>query len=83
MQVEKDFIDFLRSKECLEDFAKEVGYDKDINIYVFNQLENGNPAYLLICNAFTWSNSERGYSFWANVDEDWAQYCADNYSYIG
>lgn len=76
--TKKHFISFLMKENCLKQF-KDYTINNLLRSYsifgVLQHMYTWHPTPNIIANAFLWSSTKEGYTFWNEIDKKWRQTC--------
>ena len=76
-EYKRIFIRFLKEKDCYSNYFEALetsreplkSYNKR---YIVNTFKSGlEPQFSNLFNMFIWEHTKEGFSYWANIWEDW------------
>ena len=68
-QDRKNFITFLKSKNCFNDYLTNVLFDKKERFPTF--LQSRNSTRSIIDASFTWRETKNGHFYWSSLNQEW------------
>lgn len=81
ISLDKDFFKFLRQKNCLRQYVKNVeNYMKYVEMSgsprrFFDSLEKEGTVNTPLYSAFGWAGCPEGYKFWSDLAGEWFKQC--------
>lgn len=80
ISLDKDFFEFLKQKNCLEEYISNVKIQKKNDVRRFFENLGGeslniNDVDWVLTAAFPWSTSPEGHNFWSNIKKQWHNLC--------